>query len=97
MNKEEGLDQEKMLHWAQVLTKEITLTITSKRPAEQEVLCGATAALANVMVIMVTKMVGKERAPDTISYALAGAFKQVNQLIAEIENEKHTDTETPGG
>lgn len=89
----ENLDETKMVYWAQLLTKEVTRLITSKRPAEKEILCGAIAALANVLVIMVTKMVGRERAPDVVALALAGSFKNVNQLIDETEaNEKRADT-----
>jgi hypothetical protein len=94
---DETLDQDKMVFYASKLTKDISKLITSQRPACMEVLAGGTAACANVLVIMVTKMVGKEKAPDIVARALSTAFRGINEAIAEQEeNEKHTNTKTPG-
>lgn len=95
-NPDKPLDKDRMNYFTNKYILEITRLITGNRHMEKEQSCGAVAALANILVIMVTRLAGKERAPDIVALALSSAFRDVGPMIEEVENEKHTNTKTSG-
>lgn len=83
MNIDEPLDMDKMAEYADQFIVDFTEVITSK-PRSKEMSSAAVAALAAMIAIVTTKLVGAEKAPDIIALAVANALQQTAETRKEM-------------
>ncbi len=83
------MDKEKMEKYAGELIKDFTLIVASKKPRCGEVLGGAIAAAAHILVIVATRISKGDQAKalELVTTAISVSFKLVHQCEEELREE----------
>lgn len=93
MSEDEPLDTEELTKCEGEMMKKITRLI-SLQPKSKEMAAASAVALANVMIMILITMVGREKAVEYAALIISRSFQILSDY--KFSHEKDTDTKASG-